>query len=140
MNQYCIVEKDTGAVKTVVYEQSINDFPDDTFYKILMTPEQLVRTCSVDILSFRMNDNIPEVYIDTNKYSTCRAMNDIREKRNILLNKTDWMILPDSPLSSTLRDEILVYRQKLRDLPNGNLHPYDVVLPKHATINFPWEP
>tara|TARA_R110000803_G_C11932299_1_gene315586 strand:- start:7 stop:270 length:264 start_codon:yes stop_codon:yes gene_type:complete len=87
-----------------------------------------------------MNIDIPEVYIDSNKFKTCSGMNDIRIKRNLLLTASDWMVLPDSPLSEYEKTEILEYRRQLRDLPNGDVHPYDVVIPRHSMIKFPWEP
>jgi len=44
-----------------------------------------------------------------------RALERLREKRNRLLTKTDWMANSDVTMSS----EMATYRQELRDLTNG---------------------
>ena len=44
-----------------------------------------------------------------------RAINELREKRNSLLAKTDYLALSDNTMSSKLT----TYRQQLRDAPNG---------------------
>ena len=44
-----------------------------------------------------------------------RALNDLREKRNILLAKTDWTSASDL----TMSDEMKTYRQQLRDATEG---------------------
>ncbi len=44
-----------------------------------------------------------------------RALERLREKRNRLLAKTDWMANSDVTMSS----EMITYRQELRDLTNG---------------------
>lgn len=43
---------------------------------------------------------------------------EMRKQRNLSLVETDWIILPDSPVSQQKQDEFKVYRQLLRDLPN----------------------
>jgi hypothetical protein len=43
------------------------------------------------------------------------AMEDLRTKRNKLLQETDYLALSDQTLST----EMNTYRQQLRDLPNG---------------------
>lgn len=43
--------------------------------------------------------------------------NELRAKRNQLLFETDWTMLIDVPISKEKRQEYVVYRQKLRDLP-----------------------
>jgi hypothetical protein len=52
------------------------------------------------------------------------TIEEVREKRNYFLNKTDWMVLPDSPYqaadqSSNLQ-AIKDWRQSLRDFPDPN--------------------
>jgi len=40
----------------------------------------------------------------------------LREKRDMLLAKTDWTQLPDSPLNSETKQAFAVYRQALRNI------------------------
>jgi hypothetical protein len=51
----------------------------------------------------------------------------LRRQRDLLLNETDWTVLPDSPLSLELREQYLVYRQALRDLPQ-NTNSYETLV------------
>ena len=44
-----------------------------------------------------------------------RALNNLRFKRNLLLEKTDWTANSDVTMSS----DMTTYRQALRDLPSG---------------------
>jgi len=44
-----------------------------------------------------------------------RALDNLRQKRNILLAETDYLALSDA----TLSDDMKTYRQNLRDLPAG---------------------
>ena len=51
-----------------------------------------------------------------NKQEVLYAMELTREKRNKLLNETDWMANSDVQMS----EEWKTYRQALRDVPNNN--------------------
>lgn len=59
---------------------------------------------------------------------------DIKEevliKRNILLQNTDWTILPDAPFTKAQKDEWKVYRQALRDITEQEGFPENVVFPE----------
>ena len=44
-----------------------------------------------------------------------RALDGLRDKRNNLLTKTDWMANSDVTMSDAMR----TYRQQLRDITNG---------------------
>jgi len=52
-----------------------------------------------------------------------------RDQRDALMRDTDWMVLPDSPLSADDRDKVLAYRQALRDVPAQTGFPVDIVWP-----------
>lgn len=41
----------------------------------------------------------------------------VRQKRNILLQASDWSLAVDSPLTEEQRQEVITYRGLLRDLP-----------------------
>ena len=45
------------------------------------------------------------------------AQEAARAERDRLLAATDWMMLPDAPLTDAERAEALAYRQALRDAP-----------------------
>ncbi len=52
----------------------------------------------------------------------------IREKRNLLLSETDHLTQPDYPITN--RDEMLAYRQALRDITNQDGFPTEVNWPE----------
>lgn len=49
----------------------------------------------------------------------------VRSKRDSLLQETDWMALSDV----TMTPEMAAYRQALRDVPDQEGFPFDVVFP-----------
>lgn len=53
----------------------------------------------------------------------------IRAYRGDLFEATDWMVLPDSPLSDEEREQLKEYRNALRDITNRFDHPQKVVWP-----------
>jgi hypothetical protein len=65
-----------------------------------------------------------ELEIDTRN-----AIITLRNGRNILLEKSDWSQISDSPLSKEKVEEWKLYRQSLRDLPAQPGFPWDVVWP-----------
>ena len=48
-----------------------------------------------------------------------RALADLRDKRNRLLQTSDWEIMQELEKGNAISDEMKTYRQALRDLPNG---------------------
>lgn len=54
----------------------------------------------------------------------------IRNERDALLKRCDFTVLPDSPFSDERRKAWIEYRQALRDLPQQEGFPFDVVFPE----------
>jgi hypothetical protein len=54
--------------------------------------------------------------------------NELRAERNQLLSETDWTMLLDVPISKEKRQEYVIYRQQLRDLPL-NATPHNLTWP-----------
>ena len=54
----------------------------------------------------------------------------IRTVRNELIEQTDWTQLMDSPLSEEQKLSYILYRDKLRDIPQDFENPEDVVFPE----------
>lgn len=53
-----------------------------------------------------------------------------REERNGLLAETDYILMPDYPVSVELREAWTAYRQALRDLPKQEGWPMNIVWPE----------
>ena len=48
-----------------------------------------------------------------------RALADLRDKRNRLLQASDWEIMQELEKGNEISDDMKTYRQALRDLPAG---------------------
>ena len=48
-----------------------------------------------------------------------RALADLRDKRNRLLQSSDWEIMQELEKGNAISDDMKTYRQALRDLPSG---------------------
>ena len=53
----------------------------------------------------------------------------IRQQRDALLSETDYMMMPDYPMSELARENLKVYRQLLRDISEQPGFPDEVVWP-----------
>lgn len=53
----------------------------------------------------------------------------IRSKRNSLLAETDYLLMPDYPISEEFLEKVKGYRQELRDITKQENFPTDVVFP-----------
>lgn len=54
---------------------------------------------------------------------------EVRSERDRLLTATDWTQLADSPLTSEQVARWATYRQELREVPQANLDPDNVIYP-----------
>ena len=59
---------------------------------------------------------------------------EIRSKRNSLLAETDYLLMPDYPISKEYLEKVKEYRQQLRDLTKQDEFPKDVTFPELEEI------
>lgn len=59
---------------------------------------------------------------------------EIRIKRDRLIAVTDWIQMPDSPLSSEQKQAYTSYRQSLRDIPQLYSNPDNIVWPQKPEV------
>ena len=59
---------------------------------------------------------------------------DVRLERNNLLSNTDHLIQSDYPISDEKKQEIKAYRQALRDIPQQDGFPDNIIWPDKPTI------
>lgn len=71
-----------------------------------------------------------EPFVEPDTVLAARA----REKRNSLLYATDHYFLMDSPVSGDKLEALKVYRQALRDVPQQEGFPHDVVFPEKPEV------
>ena len=58
----------------------------------------------------------------------------VREKRDKLIAETDYLLMPDYPISAKNLESIKAYRQTLRDIPQKDGFPLSVTWPVKPTI------
>ena len=54
---------------------------------------------------------------------------EVRVKRSLLLNDSDWTQILDSPLSDVQKSEWTIYREKLRNVPQDFTDPTNIAWP-----------
>jgi hypothetical protein len=65
----------------------------------------------------------------TNTVTVDSKWAEIRQLRDDLLKQTDWTQLPDVQLDDATKAAYTAYRQALRELPQNNTDPFNIVLP-----------
>lgn len=61
------------------------------------------------------------------------VINSCKNKRNVLLQESDWTQLPNGPLTAEVQQEWAVYRQALRNITTQSGYPFDVIWPTPPT-------
>ena len=79
----------------------------------------------LDIAEFPENEEDPA-------YS--QKKNEVTQRRNNLLNDSDYLMMVDYPISDEKKQEIKVYRQALRDIPQQDGFPDNIVWPDKPVI------
>lgn len=59
--------------------------------------------------------------------------NNVKVKRDIFLYQSDWTQLPNNPLTPEKQQQWADYRQQLRDIPQQQGYPFNVVWPTKPT-------
>jgi hypothetical protein len=54
---------------------------------------------------------------------------EAKQKRNSLLQQSDWTQIPNNPLTAEQQQAWAVYRQELRDITSQSGHPFNVIWP-----------
>ena len=118
---------------TVLFFDNIEEFTDDegnTNYKYDLYV--------LDKVNYRGNlqeiitNNYDEWLNMATDYDYNTFAKEIRTKRDELLNKTDWTQMKDTALTEQKQEAYRVYRQALRDIPEQEGFPYEVVWPKEV--------
>lgn len=62
------------------------------------------------------------------------AAESVREKRDALISETDFLMMPDYPISDEDREAVKAYRQALRDVPQQSGFPQEIYWPALPTV------
>lgn len=92
-----------------------------------------------DTLGYVFNKSKVKIDLDnmtlvTKTQPVIQAMEEIKQKRNMLLQASDWTQGADSPLTDAKKAEWQTYRQALRDVPANN------ATATKKTVNWPTPP
>lgn len=78
--------------------------------------------------------NIAEFPENEEDHEYSHKKSEIIQRRNILLNDSDYLMMIDYPISDEKKQEIKVYRQALRDIPQQDGFPDNIVWPDKPVI------
>ena len=117
-----IVTLSNGDVYPFTY---LIDGSDDNDGIISVSVKNAYHNGELDIAEFPENEEDPA-------YS--QKKNEVTQRRNNLLNDSDYLMMVDYPISDEKKQEIKVYRQALRDIPQQDGFPDNIVWPDKPVI------
>ena len=134
-------EETTGEEVTESEETPVEEVP------VVKEPEPevfvLYKTNAEDWLRHYVNGNTlcftnkpipPEPVPPTEEEIRAQLEADARRRRDSLISETDWTQVLDSPISAECREAFRVYRQALRDVPQQENFPYDIIWPEKPEV------
>ena len=75
-----------------------------------------------------------EAYSEITVEEVPMTESEARAERDRLLTETDWIMMPDSPVTDACREAYRVYRQALRDVPQQENFPTVIIWPEKPEI------
>lgn len=132
MKKYALV-LESGEVRQVIVPASTGEYVDGGTVDGCLIVELPDDCNTADVLTswvyvdsgWIVADKKPSALHDWDAVANCWSLNpsrllrSIRASRKVKLSDSDWTQMPDSPLSAEKKAEWAVYRQALRDLPDG---------------------
>ena len=76
-------------------------------------------------------EKIPE---KTAEELEAEAAEQVRSKRDSLIAETDYLVMADYPIDEETLEAVKAYRQALRDIPQQEGFPFDVVWPEKVQV------
>lgn len=104
--------------------------PDSSLSEVLV--DNPANPLGLPIIDVDLGDHPPHLarWVDgTVSFMPDDTADAARDRRDALMRETDWMVLPDSPISDADREKVLAYRQALRDVPAQPGFPVDIAWP-----------
>ena len=77
---------------------------------------------------------VEEIPKKTEEEIKSEAAESVRENRDALIRETDFLMMPDYPISSEERQTVQAYRQALRDVPQQSGFPLEIDWPALPTV------
>lgn len=76
---------------------------------------------------------VEEIPQPTEEEKRAKKEAEVRAKRDYLISQTDYLLQPDYPISAADLEKVKAYRQALRDIPEQEGFPDQVVWPDEVT-------
>lgn len=136
---FLIVNKQTLTTHYIYESSSGPDYDfmgyyTDDIYDHIKIPDELLNYTSV-IKAGKRDETIylyvnyeDKISVDTETWVK------IRLTRNELLQQSDFYLMIDYPINEICRQETMIYRQKLRDIPQIYQSPFEVVWPVYPSF------
>jgi hypothetical protein len=120
MNRYALIQN--GIVENIIIIDNTNDYTNLDGYEMVIADNDCHMNCKYENGKFVKNLE----YIG----------NQVRSQRNTFLSETDLWVIPDrfSTFSEAKKQEILDYRQALRDISSQEGFPEDVIYPTKPEV------
>jgi len=84
-------------------------------------------------IDYQISNNswgIADTYtVDIIDVSSSLKWDSVRKKRNGLISETDFIVMPDYPINSIKLAEFEAYRQELRNIPQNQNDPDNIIYP-----------
>ena len=112
----------------VVLNTNIEEIEEEENVKYLYDTYRL-NICYSENIEEEIRNNYDRYLNNAKNNEANELATEIRKQRDALLNETDWTQMIDSALDETKKERYRIYRQALRDIPEQENFPYDVVWP-----------
>lgn len=120
-----------------IYESSsgtLTGYYTEDLYDHIKIPDELLNYTSV-IKAGKQDETIYLHVTHEDKISVdIETWKRIRITRNELLQQSDFYLMIDYPINEICRQEIMIYRQKLRDIPQNYQSPFEVIWPIYPSF------
>lgn len=132
-SKIAIIHKETLHVESIYVENDIIkralliDFPETIYVHMNIPDDFTINNICVT------QTNGEYIITKTDVY----AKNLLRQKRNELLIESDWTQLPDTDLTPEQKQEWILYRKALRDLPSSTIDVYNPIWPTKPSLSTP---
>lgn len=82
---------------------------------------------------YKHDEFVPDPYVEP-PIDLDVIARDVRRERDKRILATDYLLMPDYPISDTDREAVKAYRQALRDITKQDGFPHEVVWPEKPEV------
>lgn len=102
----------------------------DAGYSVVSDPPQILPNQILEWSSSNVEWVVREKTEEEIEFDKYEKWNEVRNIRDSLLSNTDFVVLRSYEMSEAVPEEYLTYRQELRDIPQTQTDPFNIVWPE----------